>query len=95
MLHTGSAPCPFQTWDASPWKTNCGRRRGGPHYLTKTMRQNTFPFTHKEISQHLEKQSTHPANFSLLLNKYFKILINNSDCKQDSGARADGPEEVG
>lgn len=41
-----------------------------------------FPFhTRKEIYEHLEKQSTHPANFSLFLNKYFKILINNSDCK--------------
>lgn len=51
--------------------------------------------TQKEILEHLEKQSTHPANFSLFLNKYFKILINNSDCKQNSSARADGPEEVG
>lgn len=54
-----------------------------------------FPFhIHKEIDEHLEKQSTHPTNFSLLLNKYFKILINNSDCKQNSSTRANGPKEV-
>lgn len=51
--------------------------------------------TQEEIGEHLEKQSTHPTDFSLFLDKNFKILINNSDRKQDASARADGPEEVG
>lgn len=50
--------------------------------------------TQKEVWEHLEKQSTHPAYFSLFLNEYFKILINNSDCEQNSSARANGPQEV-
>ena len=54
--------------------------KGNQHYLTKTMCQNIFPFTHTKRKTRLDKQSTHPANFSLFLNKYFKILINNSDC---------------
>lgn len=69
--------------------------KGNLCHLTNTMCQNVFPFTLTEVLEHLEKQSTHPAYFSLLLNKYFKILIYNSDCEQNSSARADGPEEVG
>lgn len=44
-----------------------------------------------KVLEHLEEQSAHPTYFSLFLNKYFKILINNSDCKQNSSARANGP----
>lgn len=66
---------------------------GSQHYLTKTVK--IFSLSRKKVLEHLEKQSTHPTNFGLFLNKYFKILINNSDCKQNSSARTNGPEEVG
>lgn len=64
-------------------------------HLTNTMCQNVFPFALTEVLEDLEKQSTHPAYFSLFFNKYFKILIYNGDCEQNSSAGADGPEEVG
>ena len=53
-----------------------------------------FSLPTKKVLEHLEKQSTHPTYFSLFLNKYFKILIDNSDCKENSSAGANGPEEV-
>lgn len=95
-LHTGLAPRPFQEWDSQHLETNCERRKGEPALSDKNNVSKYCSFhTHKKKLEHLEKQSTHPANFSLFLNKYFKILINNSDCKQNSSARANGPKEVG
>lgn len=68
--------------------------KGEPAF-DKNVEMFSLAHTQKELWEHSEKQSTHPAYFSLFLNKYFKILINNSDCEQDSSARANGPEEVG
>lgn len=76
-------------------KTANWGEKGEPALFDRNHMSKYFPFhTRKEIYEHLEKQSTHPSNFSLFLNKYFKILINNSDCKQNPGARANGPKEV-
>lgn len=44
---------------------------------------------------HLEEQGAHAAHFALFFHKDFKILVDDSDGQQDSGAGADGAEEVG
>lgn len=90
MLHTDLSSVPISKMGQLALKKK--KMRGemeSQHYLTKTMCQ-MFSL-HTKILEHLEKQSTHPTYFSLFLNKYFKILINNSDCKQNSSARANGP----
>lgn len=46
------------------------------------------------MSADLEEQGTHAAHFALFFHKDFKILIDDGDGQQDSGARADGAEEV-
>lgn len=46
------------------------------------------------MSAGLEEQSAHAPHFALLFHKDFKILIDDGDGQQDSGARADGAEEV-
>lgn len=43
----------------------------------------------------LEEQGAHAAHFALFFHKDFKILVDDSDSQQDSGAGADGAEEVG
>lgn len=56
---------------------------------------NVFPLTHSEPGVGtLEKQSTHPADFRLFLNKDLKVLVDNGDGEQDPSAGADGPQEV-
>lgn len=94
--HRLSSVPPFRKGTVST-ENNRLREERGPALFDRNSMSKYFPFhthTHKEIDEHLEKQSTHPTNFSLLLNKYFKILINNSDCKQNSSTRANGPKEV-
>lgn len=97
MLHTGSARRPPHKWASEHVNTNCEGRKGEPALLDKNIVSKVFSLSHtqEEMLEHLEKQSTHPTDFSLFLDKNFKILINNSDRKQDASARADGPEEVG
>lgn len=46
------------------------------------------------MSADLEEQGAHAAHFALFFHKDFKILIDDGDSQQDSGARADGAEEV-
>lgn len=46
------------------------------------------------MSADLEEQGAHAAHFALFFHKDFKILIDDGDGQQDSGARADGAEEV-
>lgn len=43
---------------------------------------------------HLEKKSSHASNFTLFLYKDFEVLVNYSDCQQDSCAWSNGPKEV-
>lgn len=86
MLHTDLSSVPISKM-GQHLKKNEGRN--GESALFDKMCQNFS--LHTKILEHLEKQSTHPTYFSLFLNKYFKILINNSDCKQNSSARANGP----
>lgn len=96
MLHTGWARRPSHKWAGERLKTNREGRKGEPALFDKNNVSKLFSLSHtqEEILEHLEKQSTHPTDFSLFLDKNFKILINNSDGKQDAGARANGPEEV-
>lgn len=42
----------------------------------------------------LEEQGPHAAYFALFFNKDLKVLIDDGDSQQDTGARANGSEEV-
>lgn len=42
----------------------------------------------------LEEQGPHAANFTLFFHKDLKVLVDDGDGQQDTGARANGSEEV-
>lgn len=42
----------------------------------------------------LEEQGSHATHFTLLFDKYLKVLVDDGDSQQDTGPRADGSEEV-
>lgn len=42
----------------------------------------------------LEEQGSHAAHFTLLLDKYLKVLVNDGDGQQDTRARANSTQEV-
>lgn len=41
-----------------------------------------------------EEKGPHAADFTLLLYKDFKVLVDNCDCEQDPGSRPNGTQEV-
>ena len=43
----------------------------------------------------LEEQCPHAADFALFFHEDLKVLIDDGDGQQDTGARANGSQEVG
>lgn len=95
--HTLSSVPMSETGQPALETRNWGEKRGITSVIWQKRSVQMFFLSHaqNEVSEHSEKQSTHATNFGLFFHKDFKILINNSDCQQDSSAGPNGPQEVG
>jgi len=54
-----------------------------------------FHRTQQRLAAILKEERAHAAHFALLFHKDFKVLINDGDGEEDTGATADGAEEIG
>ena len=43
----------------------------------------------------LEQEGSHASHFALLFDEYLKVLVDDGDGEEDTGAGADGSHEVG